>query len=213
MSRTNRTRRAKGSVFSSRDSKLKSDPRHGRAAAGEKGSSLGSKYHVLRLVLVMSVCMIGFNILFFLWIVPSEFFHNYLNVNAKASVVVLNLFGDDAVARGTSITSSRYSVSIERGCEAIQVSMFFIIAVLAWPLPVSMRRRSLGLLVGTLLLMIMNLVRIVSLYYTGVYFPTAFDVVHLEVWQPAFIVLALFFWVIWIWWASRATLVKSHVVT
>lgn len=192
---------------------LKTESRHGQAVLGGKGSWLSSKYRVLRFVLIMSVCMIGFNILFFLWIVPSEFFHNYLNVNAKASVAVLNFFGDSAIASGTSITSPRYSVSIERGCEAIQVSMFFIIAVLAWPLPVSWWQRSLGLIIGTLLLMILNLVRIVSLYYTGVYFPSAFDIMHLDVWQPAFIVLALFFWVTWIWWSSRAMLVKSHAVT
>lgn len=213
MSRMGRYRRSKGRKELLRDSIASRENLAFKDRSVKQDSWLKSNRRMLRFVLVMSVCMVGFNILFFLWIVPSEFFQNYLNVNARASVVILHLLGDDAIAKGTSITSSRFSVSIERGCEAIQVSMFFIIAVCAWPLPVSWRQRSLGLIVGTLLLMTLNLVRIVSLYYTGVYFPNAFEVMHLDVWQPAFILLAIFFWVGWVWWVSRTTLVKSHVIT
>ena len=91
------------------------------------------------------------------------------------------------------------------------MSAFFIFAVLAWPVPVLWWRRATGLAVGTLLLLTLNPVRIVSLYYTGIYFPSAFEVMHLDVWQPAFIVLALFFWVMWVWWTSRTEAVRTDV--
>ena len=93
------------------------------------------------------------------------------------------------------------------------MSAFFIFAVLAWPIPVTRARRATGLIVGSLLLLLLNLVRIMSLYYTGIYFPGAFEIMHIDVWQPAFIVLAVLIWVFWLQWASRIPAVKTHAVT
>ncbi len=105
---------------------------------------------------------------------------------------MLRVLGDDAAAKGTSITSSRFALDVKRGCDAIQASAFFVFGVLASPAPVSLLSRVVPLAVGTLFLLVMNLVRIVSLYYTGVYFPKAFDVIHVDVWQALFIFLPLF---------------------
>ena len=88
-------------------------------------------------------------------------------------------------------------MSIEAGCDAVQASAFFVFAVMASPLPVSYRARIPWLLGGTSLLLVINLVRIVSLFYTGVYFPKAFDLMHIDVWQAGFIFLPLCFWVLW----------------
>ena len=165
---------------------------------------------MLRFVLVLGACMGAFNVLFFLWIAPSDLFQTYLKLNAQASVTVLQILGDDATAIGTLISSPRYSIDVKRGCEAIQVSAFFVFVILAWPLPVSVRQRMAGWVIGVLLLLTLNLVRLVSLYYTGVYFPSAFEAMHIDVWQPAFIVLALLFWLIWVWWTSRPDAEPAH---
>ena len=178
---------------------------------GGEGSWLADKRRVFRFVVLLGVCMVAFNVLFFLWLSPSEFFQTYLKLNAGASAGVLQALGDDATVSGDSILSPRYSLTIKRGCDAFQVSAFFVFAVLCWPVPVSRWRRATGVAVGTLLLLGLNLVRIVSLYYTGVYFPRAFEAMHIDVWQPAFIFLALFFWVTWVWWTSRTEAVRSDV--
>ena len=174
-------------------------------------SWLADKRDVLRFVIVLGVGMGGFNLLFMLWLAPGEFFQAYLKVNAEASAAVLQVLGDDATVHGTSISSSRFSLNIQRGCDGIQVAAFFIFAVLAWPVRVSRWRRAMGLVVGTLLLLMLNQVRIVSLYYTGIYFPSAFGAMHVDVWQPLFIVLALFFWVMWAWWTSSTEPGRSDV--
>ncbi len=185
--------------------------RRRRALQRGAGSWLTYKRSVLRFVVLLAVCMVGFNILFIVWITPSEFFQGYLRLNAGASAMVLQVLGDDASVTGTSITSPRYSLNIKRGCEAIQVSAFYIFAVLAWPLSVSWRQRAIGMAVGTLLLLTLNLTRIISLYYIGIYFPSAFEAAHIDVWQPAFIVLALLFWVIWVRWVTGTETVKPDV--
>ena len=182
-----------------------------KATPGGDGSWIGDRRRVLTFVVLLGVWMAAFNALFVLWLAPAQSFQSYLRLNAEASAAVLHALGDDATVSGTSIISSRFSLSIQRGCEAIQVSAFFIFAVLAWPVPVSWWRRVTGLAVGTLLLLTLNLVRIVSLYYIGIYFPNAFEAMHIDVWQPAFIALALFFWMMWVWWTSRTEAVRADV--
>ncbi len=179
---------------------------------GAPGLRKGGGYRrlVLRFVGVLAGCMVVFNAWFFLSFAKSETFQSYLAINAEASAFVLRLFGEQATAVGLQVSSARYSVNIRRGCEAIQVSTFFIFAVLAWPLTLSWWRRGAGLVGGTILLLVLNLVRIVSLYYTGIYFPRAFETIHIDVWQPTFIVFALLIWVVWLSWASRSGLAGAR---
>lgn len=132
----------------------------------------------------------------------------YMRANARASVVILNLFGEGAKARDTSVISPRYSVNIQHGCDAIAPSGLFLAAVLAFP--ASMRSKLPGLLIGTLVLAMINLIRIVTLFYTGIYWPKWFEAVHVDVWQPIFILLSLTFWIIWALWATREPLPQSR---
>ena len=54
------------------------------------------------------------------------------------------------------------------------------------------------MLLGTLFLLLLNVVRIVSLYYSGAYYPRMFDVLHIDLWQPMFILLPLVLWLMWV---------------
>ncbi len=121
--------------------------------------------------------------------------------NAKASTAILNWFGEEATNQETNISSRRYSINIAHGCDAIEPAALFVAAVLAFP--TSFASKLPALFIGTALLLVINLVRIISLYYTGVFWPSAFETMHVDVWQPAFIVLSLFFWVTWALWATR----------
>jgi exosortase H (IPTLxxWG-CTERM-specific) len=123
-------------------------------------------------------------------------------VNARASAAILNVFGENASALDTTINSPRpYSVNIAHGCDAIEPAALFAAAVLAFP--VAFRRKLIGLFIGVGTILVLNLVRIVSLYYTGVFWSSAFETMHIDVWQPAFVLLSLFFWVVWALWATK----------
>jgi len=122
-------------------------------------------------------------------------------VNAIVSTSILNLFGEEATCEGTGISSSRFAINIAHGCDAIEPAALFVAAVLAFP--AAMRTKLPALFVGTFLLLLINLVRIISLFYVGVFWPRAFETMHVDVWQPAFIVLSLFFWTLWALWATR----------
>lgn len=98
-------------------------------------------------------------------------------------------------------------IAVERGCDAVEPTVLFIAAVLASP--VAWRSKVHGLILGTLALALVNVVRLSTLFLTGIYWPAAFEVMHVDVWQAIFIFLALLFWVIWALWALKRK--PSHV--
>ncbi len=154
---------------------------------------------MLWFVVVLVVLMVVFNALFIGWFSKTEAFDSYLALNAKVSAFVLSLFGEEASATGLAVTSPRFALTIKRGCDAIQASVFFALLVAASPLAVPLSRRLVWMIGGTALLLLINLIRIVSLYYTGVWFsPKVFEVMHVEVWQVAFIMLPILLWLFWI---------------
>jgi hypothetical protein len=55
------------------------------------------------------------------------------------------------------------------------------------------------------------MIRLISLFFTGIYYPRIFEIMHVDVWQAAFVFLALSFWLIWAWWATRRPAPRSHV--
>ena len=153
---------------------------------------------VLRFVLLFALFLAGFNAFFYLYFIETDLFTSYLSLNAKASAACITVLGGEVRISGASIVSSgTVPLEIKRGCDALQASAFFVIGVLASPLRVPLRSRLIPVIVGTLFLLAMNLVRIISLYYTSLYYPKAFELMHIDVWQALFIFLPLFLWVMW----------------
>ena len=138
--------------------------------------------------------------------VKERFFPWYLTLNADASVVVLHGAGIDYVKRvHHGLNSDRGSIAVERGCDAVEPTALFVSAVLASPVP--WLSKIPAVFVGTLILAVVNIVRIVSLFLSAVYWRAAFDILHLDVWQAAFILLAILLWALWASWAVRRSAV------
>ncbi len=155
-----------------------------------------------RAIVVFAVIVAGFYGLRVAPLFLEKVFDPYLRANANVSAWVLTVFGERASAQAAVVSGRRYQISISRGCDALEPSALFAAAVIA--VPVVLRRKLLGLVVGVALLALLNLVRIISLYYTGVFFPDAFEVMHVDVWQPVFILCTVLLWIAWAWWALRA---------
>ena len=78
------------------------------------------------------------------------------------------------------------------------IMVIFLAAVLAFP--ASWKSRLTGLGLGILAIQVVNLVRVVALFLTGVYFPKIFDTSHTVIWQT---IVILFGVMLWIFWANR----------
>ncbi|MHC4698052.1 MAG: archaeosortase/exosortase family protein [Planctomycetota bacterium] len=125
-------------------------------------------------------------------------FPSYLRLNARVAGVILSGCGYEIRVHDKTIIEPRWSVTVGRGCDAVQPSALFVSAVLASPVALSSSLPAA--VVGTIILMTINLIRIISLLLTGIYTPKLFEVMHLDVWQALFIFLAILFWALW---ASR----------
>jgi len=117
---------------------------------------------------------------------------------ARTSGVALNLLGQHVTMAGTAIHSPRFSVNIRNGCNGVEAMLIFLAAVLAFP--ASWKSRLTGLALGILAIQVVNLVRVVALFLTGVYFPKIFDASHTVIWQT---IVILFGVLLWIFWANR----------
>ena len=182
----------------------------GRAQAGEAApanpveaprSWLASRAIVLRYFAVFGACVVLFYTLTATPWFREDFFPAYVELNARLSAAILRLFGEAASTQRFTVRGVRFSLEVQRGCDAIEPSALYAAAVVAMPGP--LRHKLVGLGLGVPLLLVTNLLRIVSLYYTGVFFPDAFEVVHVDVWQPLFILAALVLWIAWTFWSLK----------
>jgi exosortase H (IPTLxxWG-CTERM-specific) len=117
---------------------------------------------------------------------------------ARASAATLDLIGQPIRVDGTRVYGERFAVNIENGCNGIEALIIFLSATLSFPAP--WKARLAGLAIGVIGIQIVNLVRVVALFLTGVYFPAFFDSSHTVVWQTVVILFAV---LLWIFWAQR----------
>ena len=111
----------------------------------------------------------------------------YLRGYAAISGSILRWFDPTLVVQGQSLTG-RFSLRIVKTCDAMDVQILFVSAVLAWPGP-WLRRVVAGAL-GAAVILVANILRICSLYFVGLYMPDWFEFAHVELWPAILLVLA-----------------------
>ena len=114
---------------------------------------------------------------------------------ASGSGVLLNAIGQNVTVSGTTVTSSRFGVNINNGCNGVEAMLILLASIVAFP--ASWKARAAGLLLGALAVQFLNAVRIVTLYLLGAYQPRLFDLFHTAVWQIAIIMAAIGFFLAW----------------
>lgn len=126
--------------------------------------------------------------------------YSYLEANAWLSNVILNIFGQNTHVSEVTIQSPQFAIAIRRGCDAVEPTWLLCAAILSFP--ASWRHKILGMLAGIILLQVLNLIRIVTLYWIGVHLPAFFNSAHMEIWPTVFIIVAIALFVVWKRWTS-----------
>jgi exosortase H (IPTLxxWG-CTERM-specific) len=126
---------------------------------------------------------------------------------ARASAAVLRVLGEDVTVEGTEIRSARFAVNIENGCNGVETALLFGAAVLAFPAP--WRRRLLGLAAGFVAIQLINLVRVVSLFWIGAHRPALFSSSHTVLWQSIVVLCGVLLFLVWATWEQRARAAAS----
>ena len=136
----------------------------------------------------------------------SVFFEDYLKTpilqtQASLSAVLLNLFGMSVAATGDVLAGAGTSVKIAGGCDGLEATALLLAAILVFPLP--FKYKWPGLLAGLTVLSILNVIRIAGLYLVKMYWPSAFDFMHIQGGLYLFSFVTILLMLIWADWALK----------
>jgi exosortase/archaeosortase family protein len=130
-----------------------------------------------------------------------SFFEKYLSAYARMTATFLQI-GDPSVHVVGRQIVGRFSLTVVKDCDAMDVNILLAAAMMAFPSPWPLR--VVGIAAGVALLLAANVARLVTLYQIGARWPRAFDVMHTEVWPLALAAFAVTVFVVWARWAARA---------
>jgi exosortase H (IPTLxxWG-CTERM-specific) len=127
----------------------------------------------------------------------------YLRIYTRMASWPIGIFDPNVSAHG-NLLAGRFSMQIVKSCDAMEANILFAAAVIAFPSP--WRRKVIALVAGLVALVGVNLLRLFVLYWVGVFAPSAFDFLHLDVWPLLMIVSAMIDFVFCVRWTSGVDL-------
>ena len=122
----------------------------------------------------------------------------WTNALARISTWIVTLFDGSVVATGKVMRSNTngFAVSIEAGCNGVEATLVLLAAMLAFPAP--WKHKAVGLVIGILAVQLLNILRVISLFYLGQWNYDVFEWAHLYVWQALIMLDVLVVWLIWV---------------
>ena len=157
-----------------------------------KGQKWGGE--ALRFGIVFAVCLAVFGTIY-IFLRHSSIFVPFLEFNARAANSLLNLFGTDTRVDGVFVNGPSFSFWVSAECTSTIFTAIFASAAIGWPSTV--KEKLTGIVLAAAVLFVVNLVRIVTLYYIGSAFPGFLDFAHFFLWQILLILLTVGLWVLW----------------
>ncbi len=153
---------------------------------------------MVRFFVLFLVLLLGLFTLEIYQPVEAAVINPFTAVIAKISVWIIELFDDNVISHGRIIQSqvNGFAVEIQRGCNGVEAVIILFAAIFAFP--ATFKHKMIGFGAGFLAIQILNLVRIISLFYLGQWNTTAFQWFHLYLWQALIILDALVVWLIWL---------------
>ena len=129
----------------------------------------------------------------------------FTSLLAHLSAVLILPFDNSVIAYGKVLQfkDSGFAVSIEAGCNGVEATIVLIAAICAFP--GSWRARLITIGLGFLAIQVLNIVRIISLFYLGNWNLEYFSWIHLYLW-PALIMLdVLVVFIVYLRYLSKQT--------
>jgi len=136
-----------------------------------------------------------------------NFVQHVATAYAKMTGLFLQLMQIPVFITGDSVGDSAFMVSIKNGCDGIEAMAILLFAILVYP--TSWANRFKGFVIGFACLVVLNFIRIISLYLIGVHIPNLFEIMHVSVWQAIFILVPLLIIYQWINWIKKT---KSEII-
>lgn len=165
-------------------------------------SRLLPKNPAVRFLLLFGIGMVLFYLFY-----NSAFFADYLKtpiVTAQAGITsfLLNILGAGTTAVGTVISggSAVSAIDIKGGCDGLEATALLLCAVSVFP--IDFKYKIPGLIFGLITLVILNLFRLVGLFFAKTHASqTVFDLLHEQGGFVIFTAVSILIWMIWVNWA------------
>ena len=121
---------------------------------------------------------------------------------ASLTQAVLHGIGIAAERAGTVLfVPGGFAYDITIGCTGLLPAAVLAVAILASPATWGAKQR--GLVVGVPLLLTVNLLRLVHLFYLGIHAPGHFVLAHTLLWEGTMVLFTFVTWLLWMRWAAR----------
>ena len=153
---------------------------------------------MIRFFILFTVLLVGLFTLEILQPAEEYVILPFTSFIADVSVWILQIFDDSVESYKNVIRNSvtGFGVRIERGCNGVEAVIILFAAIFSFPAP--FKNKIIGFVIGFFAIQILNLVRIISLFYLGQWNQVAFEWFHLYLWQALIILDALVVWLIWL---------------
>lgn len=141
-----------------------------------------------KFISVFLLALVGLFTLEMLQPVQEHVIQPFTGLLATLSAALITPFDSDVIAHGRIIehTANHFAVSIEAGCNGVEAAIVLIAGILAFP--ASWRVRLVAILAGFVTIQVLNIGRIISLFYLGQWNEAVFSFTHLYLW-PVLIML------------------------
>lgn len=130
------------------------------------------------------------------------------SLTARLVTGVLNGLGLDATLAGSAVLhTSGFGMEISRGCTGFVGAALLTVALATYP--ADRRARLMGLAVCPAAFLVVNLARLVTLFYVGVHQPGVFHVAHAIVGEVVMVAAVVSLWIGWKHWAEEPRPISS----
>lgn len=132
---------------------------------------------------------------------------------ADVSASLIIPFDDNVRAYGRVIshTQTGFAVSIEAGCNGVEAAIVLIAGVLTFP--ASAKRKLVAIVLGFLAIQVMNIARIISLFYLGQWSLEIFRWTHLYIWPVLIMLDVLVVFIVYLRYLSREAPMPAEAAT
>ena len=109
---------------------------------------------------------------------------------------IITICGGHATRQGAILRSpGGFAVEVRDGCNAVNVTILLCSAVFAFP--AAWKMKALGILGGSAIIQVVNLFRVITLFYLGQYSMPWFEFAHAYLWESLIVLDTMV--VFWYW--------------
>ena len=125
----------------------------------------------------------------------------YTNMIIYFTHLLLKPFGIVQGINGSVISLQGLALDVRFGCNGLEAFLIYTVAILSFP--ASIKKKSIGITAGFIVLQVLNVVRIAGLGLSGIYAKEYFHYIHIYVAQGMMIAVAFVLFLVWLNYATE----------